>query len=124
MNNILTKLGLESKFGEDIPLSVYGVISKVNSLFISSVLGITIGSQPIIGFNYGAGNNERVKEALKKVLTINFTIGIIFNIIFVLFPISLESAEFNAFKYSFFKFYKTCMTKIIITKKIQTQTNR
>ncbi len=86
MNNMMTKLGAVSKFGPDIPLSVYGVISKVNSLFISTVLGISIGAQPILGFNYGAGNKSRVKETFKKVITINFIVGIIFNILFVLFP--------------------------------------
>ena len=86
MNNIMTKLGANTKFRADIPLSVYGVISKINSLYISTVLGISIGSQPIIGFNYGAGNELRVKEIIKKVLIVNFIIGIIFNIIFVLFP--------------------------------------
>lgn len=86
MNNIMTKLGASTKFGADIPLSVYGVISKINSLYISTVLGISIGAQPIIGFNYGAGKEIRVKETIKKVLIVNFIIGIIFNIIFVLFP--------------------------------------
>ena len=86
MNNIMTKYGAETKFGADIPLSVYGVISKINSLFISTVLGVSIGAQPIIGFNYGSGNELRVKETLKKVLQVNFIVGIIFNILFVLFP--------------------------------------
>ncbi len=104
MNNILTKLGANTKFGADIPLSVYGVISKINSLYISTVLGISIGSQPIIGFNYGAGNKSRVKETIRKVLIINFIIGIIFNLLFVLFPkqitgifISSNDASYNLF---------------------------
>lgn len=104
MNNILTKLGANTKFGADIPLSVYGVISKINSLYISTVLGISIGSQPIIGFNYGAGNKFRVKETIRKVLIINFAIGIIFNLLFVLFPkqitgifISSNDASYNLF---------------------------
>ena len=67
MNNMMTKLGAQSKFGADIPLSVYGVISKINSIYISIVLGVSIGAQPIIGFNYGAGNKERVKETIKRV---------------------------------------------------------
>ena len=91
MNNIITKLGALTKFGADVPLSVYGVISKVNSIYISIVIGISIGSQPIVGFNYGAGNYDRVKETLKKVLLINFTIGIIFNLIFILFPSQIAS---------------------------------
>ena len=91
MNNMMTKLGASTKFGSDIPLSVYGVISKINSLYISTVLGISIGAQPIIGFNYGAGNEERVKETIRKVLIINFIVGIIFNIVFILFPRELAS---------------------------------
>ncbi|BCJ92905.1 multidrug transporter MatE [Anaerocolumna cellulosilytica] len=86
MNNMLTKYGSLSKFGADIPLSAYGLMSKINTLFISTVIGITIGAQPIIGFNYGAGQNERVRETLKKVIIVNFLIGVVFNIIFFLFP--------------------------------------
>ncbi len=104
MNNIITSLGALTKFGADVPLSVYGVISKVNSIYISIVIGISIGSQPIVGFNYGAGNYDRVKEVLKKVLLINFTIGIIFNLVFVLFPsqiasifISIKDPSYNLF---------------------------
>jgi len=92
MNNIITKMGAKTEYGADIPLSVYGIISKVNSLYISIVIGISIGAQPIIGFNYGAGNTNRVKEVLKKVILINFSIGIIFNLIFVLFPENIANA--------------------------------
>ncbi len=91
MNNVLTRLGANTKFGSEVPLSSYGIISKINSLYISSILGIAIGSQPIIGFNYGAGNNKRVQETLKKVLKINLTIGLFFNILFVFFPKFLVS---------------------------------
>ena len=60
-------------------------------MVISSVLGIAIGAQPIIGFNYGAGNKERVKEVLKKVYFVNLTIGVIFNLIYLIFPSQLVS---------------------------------
>lgn len=92
MNNLMTKYGAKSEFGSDIPLSVYGIISKLNSFYISSILGIAIGAQPIIGFNYGAGNYKRVKETLRKVLLIGLVIGIIFNIAFYFFPDILVSA--------------------------------
>ena len=91
MNNMMTKYGSLTKYGADIPLSVYGVISKINSLYISTILGISIGAKPIIGFNYGAGNYERVKETLRKVLSINLVVGLIFNIIFYLFPKEIVS---------------------------------
>lgn len=86
MNNLMTKYGVDSKFGSDIPLSVYGIISKVNSLYVSSILGIALGVQPIIGFNYGAGNYDRVRDALKRVMITGFIIGLTFNVLFQFFP--------------------------------------
>ncbi len=91
MNNVMTKYGQLTKYGSDIPLSVYGVISKINSLFISTVLGVSIGAQPIIGFNYGAGKKERVRETIKKILIINFIVGVFFNILFIIFPNEIAS---------------------------------
>ena len=104
MNNIMTKYGVSSKYGADIPLSVYGVISKLNGLYVSSILGISIGAQPIIGFNYGAEKYDRVKETLKKVIKINLIIGIVFNLMFLVFPkqivgifISTSDANYDLF---------------------------
>lgn len=91
MNNVMTKYGQLTKFGSDIPLSVYGVISKINSLFISTVLGVSIGAQPIIGFNFGAGKKEIVRETIKKILIINFIVGVFFNILFIIFPKEIAS---------------------------------
>ncbi len=91
MNNMMTKYGAHTKYGSDIPLSVYGVISKLNSLYISTILGISIGAQPIIGFNYGAQKYDRVRETLKKVLMVNLMVGLTFNIIFYCFPKELVS---------------------------------
>ena len=91
MNNIMTKFGAKSVYGADIPLSVYGVLSKINSIYVSIILGVSIGVQPIIGFNFGAGNIDRVKEVLKKVIILNFIIGIVFNIILYCFPKEIVS---------------------------------
>lgn len=91
MNNMMTKYGAHTKYGSDIPLSVYGVISKLNSLYISTILGISIGAQPIIGFNYGAQKYDRVRETLKKVLIVNLIVGLTFNVIFYCFPKELVS---------------------------------
>lgn len=91
MNNIMTKFGAKSVYGADIPLSVYGVLSKINSIYVSIILGVSIGVQPIIGFNFGAGNIDRVKEVLKKVIILNFLIGIVFNVILYCFPKEIVS---------------------------------
>lgn len=91
MNNIMTKYGVNTEYGADIPLSVYGVISKITGLYVSSVLGVAIGAQPIIGYNYGAGKYNRVRETLKEVLIVNFIIGFIFNMLFLIFPRQIVS---------------------------------
>ena len=91
MNNLMTKYGATSKYGADIPLSVYGVLSKINSIYISTILGIAIGAQPIIGFNYGAHKYDRVKEVLRKVVTIGLIAGITYNVLLLLFPRAVAS---------------------------------
>jgi Na+-driven multidrug efflux pump len=53
-------------FGGDIALSAMGIISSVATLMFLPILGISQGAQPIIGYNYGAQQYHRVKEALKK----------------------------------------------------------
>ena len=104
MNNIMTKYGVGTEYGADIPLSVYGVISKVTGLYVSSVLGVAIGTQPIIGYNYGAGKYKRVRETLKKVLTVNFIIGFLFNITFLVFPKQIVSIFGSADNSLYIKF--------------------
>lgn len=47
-------------------VSAYGVIMYCNFIFISVFLGYSIGSAPIIGFQYGAGNYTELKSLLKK----------------------------------------------------------
>ena len=63
MNNTLTHYGALSVYGSDIPLACVGVITKVNTLFMSFILGFSQGSQPIVSFNYGARNYGRVRRA-------------------------------------------------------------
>ena len=63
MNNTLAHYGALSIYGSDIPLACAGIISKVNMIFMSFVIGISQGVQPIIGFNYGAKLYHRVKRS-------------------------------------------------------------
>lgn len=48
----------------------------VLSLVCNNVTGIVLGGQPIFGYNYGAGNMERVKETYKLVLRAALMVGI------------------------------------------------
>ena len=64
MNNVLVKYGAQSAYGEDIPMTAMGIAMKVNSVLTNIIAGIAIGGQPIISFNYGAKQYDRVKENL------------------------------------------------------------
>lgn len=70
MNNTLGYYGEHSAYGRDIPLACVGIISKVNSIFNGVIFGISQSTQPILGYNYGARNYERVKAAFKKAVVI------------------------------------------------------
>ena len=70
LNNTLAHYGALSIYGSDIPLACAGIISKVNMIFMSFVIGISQGVQPIIGFNYGAALYRRVKKSYLLALAV------------------------------------------------------
>ncbi len=86
MNNILSYYGAMSIYGGNIPLAVAGIIAKVNMLIMAFIIGSGQGSQPIIGFNYGAKNYDRVIETYKLTVTITTAIALISFLIFQIFP--------------------------------------
>lgn len=85
-NNMLKKCGANSDFGSEIPITVLGIVMKISQILNSIILGIAVGAQPIIGYNYGAGKNDRVKETLKKVLGLSIIVSTIAFILFQTIP--------------------------------------
>lgn len=85
-NNLLGKYGANSKFGSEIPITVFGIVMKISQILNSIIIGIAAGSQPILGYNYGAGKLERVKQTLKIVLGISVVISIVAFILFQTIP--------------------------------------
>lgn len=65
--NALYNFQLMRFAGED-GVSAYGTIMYVNFIFIAIFLGYSIGSAPIIGYNYGAGNHAELKNMLRMSL--------------------------------------------------------
>lgn len=69
INNILlVSYGAQSVYGADIPLAAFVVIMKLFQIVLNIAIGIAAGAQPIVGYNYGAGNYDRVKALLKLIL--------------------------------------------------------
>lgn len=76
LNNMLRKYGAASIYGSDIPLAVSGIAAKLNSVLASFAVGLAQGCQPILGFNMGAKNYDRVKKTYKTALGIALCIGL------------------------------------------------
>ncbi len=85
-NNLLGKYGANSKFGSEIPITVLGIVMKISQILNSIVIGIAAGSQPILGYNYGAAKMDRVKQTLKIVLGTSVIISTIAFILFQTIP--------------------------------------
>jgi putative MATE family efflux protein len=70
------------RHGGDLAVGAYGIVNRVIFLFAMIVMGFNQGMQPIAGYNFGAGQYDRVTEILKKTifmatsaLTLGFLIG-------------------------------------------------
>lgn len=90
-NNLLATYGAASIYGAEIPLTATGIVMKVNQIMISILLGIATGAQPIIGFNYGAQNYDRVKKALEISLIASEVVSVVAFLIFQFAPMSVVS---------------------------------
>ena len=111
MNNTLSHYGAQSIYGGDIPLACAGIITKVNMIFMSFVIGISQGTQPVIGFNYGAKKYARVRKTYLLALGAASALSLIAFACFQIFPRQIISIFGNGsdlyFKFSerYFRIY-------------------
>lgn len=86
MNQSLKYYGSLSVYGDSVPIACSGIISKVNMVFMSFVIGISQGLQPIASFNYGAGQKNRVWEAYRKAVSCGAALAVFAFLMFQIFP--------------------------------------
>lgn len=91
LNSSLRHYGSLSAYGGSEVLAAAGVVAKVNMIFYSVIIGFSIGCEPIMGFNYGAKNFDRVRETYRKTLLFVVVIGLVEFACFWLFPNQLLS---------------------------------
>ena len=75
------------RYGGDLAVGTMTILSSISQLIILPLQGITQGAQPIISFNYGAGNKARVKKALKLQLAICLLFTCAMCFLIELFPV-------------------------------------
>ena len=122
-NILLAKYGALSKYGPDIPMSVFSIQIKAHTIVQSIITGIVLGAQPIFGYNYGAGKIRRVKSLYKLVLISTIVIALISTLLFQLYPdqiMNLFGAEKNPLIYDFaektFRIYLSLLTVTCLIK--------
>ena len=91
LNNSLTYYGALSDYRQEIPLAACGIVMKTNAILRSVIVGISQGVQPIIGFNYGAKQYARVKQAYLLAIRWNFVVSAVGFVLFQFFPRTIIS---------------------------------
>lgn len=75
----------------NLAIGAFGIMNRVTMFFVMVVFGVTQGMQPILGFNYGAGQWPRVKETLMKGICIGVVITSLGCFLTECFPDTLAS---------------------------------
>lgn len=86
INNVLREYGALSIYGSDTPLAAMGIISKISMIVTAVALGIAQGGQPIMGFNYGAKQYDRVRQTFRYIVTVSLAFSCIAFAAFQVFP--------------------------------------
>ena len=81
--------GQLGKYGGDVAISSYAIVSSVMTFIIMPASGISQGIQPIVGFNYGAGNYDRVKQTFLKSTVFSVGVTSVIWILTEVFPAAL-----------------------------------
>ncbi|MBQ8278885.1 MAG: MATE family efflux transporter [Roseburia sp.] len=121
-NMTLARYGALSKYGQDIPISVFSIQTKVYTVVCNIVTGIVLGGQPIFGYNYGAKKMDRVRETYKIVLKSTLVVGIVATLIFELCPqvvigiFGSGDALYQEFAVKTFRIYLSLMTITCLVK--------
>ena len=124
MNNVLVKYGAMSKYGADIPLTVVGIVMKVFQIVVSVCIGIAAGSQPIIGYNYGAGEYKRVRELFGAIVKAEIVVGLVSMFLFEVFPLQItaifgsEDGLYNEFAVLSFRIFLSMIVLTCVQKSV------
>lgn len=89
--NMVKRYGaLDPVFGQaryaHIPTAVVGIVMKFFQIVISVAIGLSAGSIPLVGYNTGAGRNDRVRGLMKRLLLAETAVGTLALLLFELFP--------------------------------------
>lgn len=73
-------------YGGDLYVGILTVLGSVREILSLPVMGVSNGAQPVLGYNYGAGKNERVKEGIRFTAVLGFVYTMLAWIVVMLIP--------------------------------------
>lgn len=79
------------KYGGDLAVGAMTILTSVMQFAMLPLQGLGQGAQPIISYNYGAKNPERVKAAFKLLLKCSLTYSIVLWLLVMIFPRAFAS---------------------------------
>lgn len=83
--SVVLSSGLQ-KYGGDIYVGSLTILQSVMQLINTPISGFTQGVQPILSYNYGAGNIGRVRDTYKRIIIITTTASFVITLSAMLFP--------------------------------------
>ena len=83
--NIVLNRGLQN-YGGDLYVGTLTIMTSLLQFIMLPTQGIAQGAQPIISYNFGAGNAERAKETFRKLLTVTLSFTVVCCLAVVLLP--------------------------------------
>jgi putative MATE family efflux protein len=78
-------------YGDESSIAVFGIINRMMMFALFPVLGIMQGFQPIAGYNYGAGNNERVQNVINLAIKSSTVIATAIFVCIIAFPTAITT---------------------------------
>ena len=75
-----------SLYGGDLYVGVMTVINSIRDVATMVVNGVSDGAQPVIGYNYGSGHNDRVKQSIRFMTVVTIVYTFVAWMIVLVFP--------------------------------------
>lgn len=124
----LVNIILDPIFGQaqytQIPMAVLGIVMKFFQIVISISVGLAAGCIPVVGYNIGAGRNDRAKSLFTRLLAAEAIVGAAALLIVELFPHQLigifgaanESVYYTEYAVKCFRVYLCMMVLATVNK--------
>lgn len=82
---VVLNTGMQT-YGGDLYVGTITIMQSIMQMIVLPTQGITQGTQPIMSYNYGAGNYLRVRQTFKRLLTVTLTVTCVSFVVVALFP--------------------------------------